>query len=113
MSIYDIVMETVETTKPDMETVESNMLVALKSMLDSLEYNILNVKRALDHFKPEGERTYQNTASVEEVRDTVGYLINDFWSYPKERQYGTYSEILDVEFQDLSDFLLKDDTHKQ
>ena len=112
MSIYDIVMETVETTKPDMETVESNMLVALKSMLDSLEYNILNVKRALDHFKPEGERTYQNTASVEEVRDTVGYLINDFWSYPKERQYGTYSEILDVEFQDLSDFLLKDDTHK-
>lgn len=112
MSIYDIVMETVETTKPDMETVESNMLVALKSMLDSLEYNILNVKRALDHFKPEGERTYQNTASVEEVRDTVGYLINDFWSYPKERQYGTYSEILDVEFQDLSDFLLEDDTHK-
>ena len=95
-----------------METVESNMLVALKSMLDSLEYNILNVKRALDHFKPEGERTYQNTASVEEVRDTVGYLINDFWSYPKERQYGTYSEILDVEFQDLSDFLLEDDTHK-
>ena len=112
MSIYDIVMETVETTKPDMETVESNLLVALKSMLDSLEYNILNVKRALDHFKPEGERTYQNTASVEEVRDTVGYLINDFWSYPKERQYGTYSEILDVEFQDLSDFLLEDDTHK-
>ena len=112
MSIYDIVMETVETTKPDMETVESNMLVALKSMLDSLEYNILNVKRALDHFKPEGERTYQNTASLEEVRDTVGYLINDFWSYPKERQYGTYSEILDVEFQDLSDFLLEDDTHK-
>ena len=112
MSIYDIVMETVETTKPDMETVESNMLVALKSMLDSLEYNILNVKRALDHFKPEGERTYQNTASVEEVRDTVGYLINDFWSYPKARQYGTYSEILDVEFQDLSDFLLEDDTHK-
>ena len=112
MSIYDIVMETVETTKPDMETVESNMLVALKSMLDSLEYNILNVKRALDHFKPEGERTYQNPASVEEVRDTVGYLINDFWSYPKERQYGTYSEILDVEFQDLSDFLQEDDTHK-
>jgi len=112
MSIYDIVMETVETTKPDMETVESNMLVALKSMLDSLEYNILNVKRALDHFKPEGDRTYTNTASLEEVRDTVGYLINDFWSYPKERQYSTYSEILDVEFQDLSDFLLEDDTHK-
>ena len=106
MSIYDIVMEKTLEQKwnamPDMETVESNMLVALKNMLDSLEYNILNVKRALDHFKPEGERTYQNTASLEEVRDTVGYLINDFWSYPKERQYGTYSEILDVEFQDLS-----------
>ena len=49
---------------------------------------------------------------MEEVFDTVGYIINDFYEYPKERMYGTYSEILDVDFGKLSSGLPKDNSYK-
>ena len=77
-----------------------------KVMTDTL----MNIDRAVDRFRKESH--YVNKAKMEEVFDTVGYVINDFWTYPKERQYGSYSEIFGMDFQKLSDGLPKDAQYK-
>ena len=101
----------------EIESEDLNVPAKYKDMVDQLVCvgtamtdTIMNIDRALDHFRKEGH--YVNKANMEEVFDTVGYIINDFYEYPKERMYGTYSEILDVDFGKLSSGLPKDNSYK-
>ena len=88
----------------EIETEDLKIPDKYKGMIDELvEFSkvmtdtLLSIDRAVDVFRKEGH--YVNKANMEEVFDTVGYVINDFWTYPKERQYGSYSEIFCMDFQ--------------
>lgn len=100
----------------EVETEDLKVPTKYKGMIDELiEFSkamtdtIMNIDRAIDHFRKEGH--YVNKAKLDEVFDTVGYIINDFYEYPK-RMYDTHSEILDVDFQKLSDGLPKNANYK-
>ena len=101
----------------EIETEDLKVPAKYKDMIEELiEFSkvmtgtLINIDRAVDHFRKEGH--YTKKANMEEVFDTVGYIINDFYQYPKERMYGTYSEILDVDFGKLSSGLPKDNSYK-
>ena len=100
----------VETEDLKVPTKYKGMIDELIEFSESMTATIQNIDRAIDHFRKDGH--YVNKANMEEVFDTVGYVINDFYEYPKERQYGTYSEIFNVDFQKLSDGLPADATNK-
>lgn len=101
----------------EVETEDLKVPTKYKDMIDELiEFSkamtdtIINIDRTLDHFRKEAH--YVNKANMEEVFDTVGYIINDFYVYPKERMYDTYNEILNVNFQKLSSGLPKNANYK-
>ena len=100
----------VETEDLKVPTKYKDMIGELIEFSKTMTDTIMNIDRALDHFRKEGH--YVNKANMEEVFDTVGYIINDFFVYPKERIYDTHSEILAVDFQKLSDGLPKGHNYK-
>jgi hypothetical protein len=100
----------VETEDLEVPTKYKDMIDELIEFSKSMTDTIQNIDRAIDHFRKEGH--YVNKANMEEVFDTVGYVINDFYSYPKQRQYDTYSEIFNVDFQKLSDGMPVDTINK-
>ena len=77
----------------------------LKQQVEHNKYELLNCERALDSLTKRERFTNQETE--EGVLDTIGYLYNDYYTYPKERMYNTYNEIMDIDFDKVKDFLEK------
>ena len=75
----------------------------LKQQVEHNEHELLNCERALDSLTK--RERFTNQATKEEVLDTIGYLLNDYYEYPKERMYNEYNEIMDIDFGKVKDFL--------
>jgi predicted RND superfamily exporter protein len=77
----------------------------LKQRVGQLEDELSNTERALDSLTD--RKKFVNQAKKDEVLDTLRYLYSDYYTYPKERMWSERSEILDVDFADLREFLEK------
>ena len=77
----------------------------LKQQVKHNKYELLDCERALDSLTK--KERFTNQASKEEILDTIGYLYNDYYTYPKERMYSTYHEIMDIDFDKVKNFLEK------
>lgn len=77
----------------------------LKQRVGQLEDELSNTERALDALTD--RKKFVNQAKKDEVLDTLRYLYSDYYTYPKERMWSERSEILDVDFADLREFLEK------
>ena len=77
----------------------------LKQQVEHNKYELLNCERALDSLTK--KERFTNQASKEEILDTIGYLYNDYYTYPKERMYNTYNEIMNIDFDTVKNFLEK------
>tara|TARA_Y100001951_G_C11179761_1_gene205230 strand:- start:13 stop:300 length:288 start_codon:yes stop_codon:yes gene_type:complete len=77
----------------------------LKQQVKHNKYELLDCERALDSLTK--KERFTNQASKEEILDTIGYLYNDYYTYPKERMYNAYNEIMNVDFDKVKNFLEK------
>lgn len=102
-----------------------DQLVSLKDVLESMSKDI---DMALDYYRLKVGGTYKNEDEKRnkirpelqskkymyaKTRDNlilnIEYIVSDLHTYPKERIYGDYSEILGVDFGVLKKFLEKEE----
>ena len=103
-----------------------DQLINLKESLDSMSKDL---DMALDYYRlrsggswrdtdketkkslrPEQQnKKYVHAKTRENLISEIGYIINDLFEYPKERMYGNRSEILNVDFGVLQEFVDKNE----
>ena len=84
---------------------KSYAIELLKQRVEQLENELTNTERALDSITD--RKKFMNQATKDEVFDTLRYLYNDYYEYPKDRMWSDYSEIWDIDFAQLREFLEK------
>ena len=77
----------------------------LKQRVRHIQDELTDTERALDSLTD--RKKFMNQAKKDEVLDTLRYLYNDYYEYPKDRMWSDYSEIWDIDFAQLREFLEK------
>jgi len=108
---------------------EEKVIDELVNLKESLDYMSKELDMALDYYRlksggqwgdkdektrkplrPEQQnKKYVHAKTRDNLISEIGYIINDLFEYPKERMYGNRSEILNVDFGVLQEFVDKNE----